>query len=80
MGTGISKSIRTIIKHRRRPKERMGVGEPKPKLHYDLLKGVAKKLMALRSSDVEGRRWRWNRTLVKSPQFKFMVSVHGSIY
>jgi hypothetical protein len=44
----------------------------KPQLQYDMLKGVAKKLMALRPHSGE-EMW-WDRSLTKTPQFNFMVS------
>jgi hypothetical protein len=50
----------------------------KPQLYYDMLKGVAKKLMALGPhGDWEERM---NRDLMGTPHFKFMVSPLASTY
>jgi hypothetical protein len=46
----------------------------KTQLQYDMLKGVAKKLMALRPYGEEERWWRWTRSLLETPPFNFMVS------
>ena len=59
-----------------RSQSKQGTEVKRPKLHYDFLKGVAKKLMALRKFDMEGEnRWWVDWSLEESPQFKFMVSI-----